>query len=58
MNEIKQIREILESIANRPNLPNPERDADWRNCMESSSYEAKQALKALNRMEELTIKEK
>lgn len=38
--------EALEKIAKRPDLPNPERDADWKNCMKWSAYEAQQALAA------------
>lgn len=36
--------EALEIIAKRPDLPNPERDADWKNCMKWSSHEAREAL--------------
>lgn len=36
----------LEKIAARPELQNPERDADWKNCMKWSSHEAKEALSA------------
>jgi hypothetical protein len=36
--------EALEKIAKRPDLPNPERDADWRNCMRWSSHEAQVAI--------------
>lgn len=38
--------EALEKIAKRPDLPNPERDADWKNCMKWSAHEAQQALAA------------
>lgn len=38
------MREALEVIARRPDLPNPERDADWKNCMKFSSHEAREAL--------------
>lgn len=34
----------LRKIASRPDLPNPERDADWKNCMKWSAHEAQQAL--------------
>lgn len=50
--QIKIIRELLECIATRPNLPNPERDADWKNCMKNSSYDAKKALSALAQLEQ------
>ena len=43
-----KIKQALENIANRPNLPNPERDADWKNCMKWSSHEAQEALTALD----------
>ena len=36
--------EALEKIAKRPNLPNPERDADWKSCMKWSAHEAQEAL--------------
>lgn len=29
-----------------PDLPNPDRDADWKNCMKWSSHEAQEALAA------------
>lgn len=38
--------DTLEEIAKRPDLPNPERDADWETCMKFSSHEAREALKA------------
>lgn len=34
----------LEKIAKRPDLPNPERDADWKNCQKLSSHDAEVAL--------------
>jgi len=34
----------LDNIAKSPDLPNPDRDADWKNCQKWSSYEAKAAL--------------
>lgn len=34
---------VLKNISNRPSLPNPEKDADWKNCMKWSSAEAKEA---------------
>ena len=42
-------REALERIAKRPDLPNPERDADWKNCMKLSAAEARAALKETDR---------
>lgn len=36
----------LRIIAKRPDLPNPERDADWKNCMKWSAHEAQKALEA------------
>lgn len=47
---LKGVRDALQMIADRPHLPNPERDADWKNCMKNSSYEARQQLTALNKI--------
>lgn len=40
----KRLIEALELIKNRPDLPNPEKDADWKNCMKNSSYDASKAI--------------
>jgi hypothetical protein len=40
-------REALERIAKRPDLPNPERDADWKACMKLSAQEARAALTSI-----------
>ena len=40
----REMAEALKRIANRPDLPNPDRDADWKNCMQTSSHEAKEVL--------------
>lgn len=39
------MRKALEIISKRPDLPNPDKDSDWKNCMKWSSHEARQALK-------------
>lgn len=36
--------EALRKIAKRPDLPNPERDADWKNCVKWNAHEAKEQL--------------
>lgn len=51
MNKIQQIREILEKIAKRPDLPNPDRDADWKNCQKWSAHDAQECLVALSELE-------
>lgn len=43
--KIEKYEETLKKIAKRPDLPNPERDADWKNCMKWASHEAREALK-------------
>ena len=42
--KVDELVAALEIIAKRPDLPNSERDADWKNCMKWSSYEAREAL--------------
>lgn len=42
----------LNLIAKRPDLPSPDRDADWKNCMKHSSYEAQVALADINKLAE------
>lgn len=44
---VAKLREILERIAKRPDLPNPERDADWKNCQKWSQHDAREALTLL-----------
>lgn len=44
---LKTALEALEKIAKRPDLPNPDRDADWKNCQKWSSHEAKEALEKI-----------
>lgn len=41
--------EALELIASTPSLPNPERDADWKNCMKNSAYTARAAIAQYNK---------
>lgn len=41
---VEVMSEALERISKRPDLPNPDRDADWKNCMKWSSHEANEAL--------------
>lgn len=43
---VEEMARALEEIVKRPNLPNPERDCDWKNCMLWRSYEAREALSA------------
>ncbi len=42
--QLEIAKDALEKIAKRPDLPNPDRDADWKNCMKASSFEAAEAL--------------
>jgi hypothetical protein len=42
----QEMARALEQIAKRPDLPNPERDADWKNCQLWSQHDAKKALTA------------
>lgn len=44
---LETVRLVLERIAKCPDLPNPDRDADWKNCQKWSSCYANQALTAL-----------
>jgi hypothetical protein len=46
--KFERVRHALELISKRPNLPNPDRDADWKNCQKNSSFEAKEALAILS----------
>lgn len=39
--------QVLENISKRPDLPNPNRDADWKSCMKWSSHEAREALQKI-----------
>ena len=41
---IKVLEDALRKIAKMPDLPNPERDADWKNCMKWASHYAREAL--------------
>lgn len=41
---VEHLRELLVGIAERPNLPNPEHGADWKNCQKLSSHDARKAL--------------
>jgi len=43
---VEKMAEALRNIAKRPDLPNPERDADWKACQKFSSHEAREALAA------------
>lgn len=38
---------VLENISHRPSLPNPDKDADWKNFMKWSSAEAKEAIEEI-----------
>lgn len=49
--QIGGLVKALEIIAKRPELPNPERDADWKNCMKWSSHDAKEALQRFSTKE-------
>lgn len=40
---LQKFKEALEKISMRPNFPNPDRNADWRNCQKWSSAEAKES---------------
>lgn len=44
---LQPIRKLLERIANRPDLPNPDCDADWKNCQKWSQHDAREALALL-----------
>lgn len=48
---IEVMKAALQNIEKRPDLPNPDRDADWKNCQKWSSYEATQALTAIREFE-------
>jgi len=41
-------RDGLVKISKRPDLPNPECDADWKNCMKCSAHEAAEILVTIN----------
>lgn len=41
---VVELVNVLQKIASRPDLPNPDRYADWKNCMKNSAYEAKKLL--------------
>jgi hypothetical protein len=45
--EWEKVCRVLEVISRRPNLPNPERDADWKNCMKCSSHECRELIAEL-----------
>lgn len=40
----------LEVIERRPDLPNPEKDADWKNCMKWSSKGARACLDKISKL--------
>lgn len=48
VNGLDKVREILERIAQRPDLPNNDRDADWKNCQKWSQADAREALAILD----------
>ncbi len=52
---LREVREIISIIAKRPDLPNPHRDADWKNCQQWSSHDA---MIALAKLDSLLGKEK
>jgi hypothetical protein len=41
----------LTNIRKRPDLPNPDKDADWKNCMKWSAHDAKEALEKMPKKE-------
>ena len=41
---IEKLVEIFERIAKRPDLPNPDRDADWKNCQKWSQHDAREGI--------------
>lgn len=47
---LAEVREKLGAIAKRPDLPNPDRDADWKSCQKWSSAEAKDCLALLDKL--------
>lgn len=49
---IAKCKVALEIISKRPDLPNPERDADWKNCMKWSAQEAAEALTEILKFEQ------
>lgn len=50
-NAMEKVKQLLEGIAKRPDLPNPDRDADWKNCQKWSSHDAKQAIDLITAVE-------
>lgn len=46
-NKLKIALDCLDRIGNTPDLPNPERDADWKNCMKNSSWDARETAKVI-----------
>lgn len=53
--------EALEKIEKRPDLPNPDKDADWKNCMKWSAHDAREAQSKVNALfsyeEDLIVEE-
>lgn len=49
--QMKPLVEALRKIAKMPDLPNPERDADWKNCMKWAAFYAQEALAAFPHLE-------
>lgn len=47
--DLEAVRKLAQTIADRPNLPNPDRDADWKNCQQWSQRDAREILAILNR---------
>ena len=45
---LEKVVKLLENISKRPNLPNPDRNADWKTCQKWSSHEATEALALLS----------
>jgi len=46
--QLEKVRKLLTSISKCPDLSNPERDADWKNCTKWNAFEANQALTILD----------
>lgn len=44
---LKAALNCLDTIGRTPDLPDPERQADWKNCMKNSSYNARATAKCV-----------
>jgi len=45
---LREVWEKVSRIAKRPDLPNPDRDADWKNCQKWSQHDALAALATID----------